>query len=117
MFVWKGMGLIIPIFLGLFVYLTGFAMGEELKSSQLHYGCACILTGFFVWLTIWKKADNDEKYLNHEDPVKQANYRKSIESNPMMDIKNSSLFFIPFAYWQYILWVGGAVLLVMFYVK
>lgn len=117
MFVWKGMGLIIPIFIGISLYLTGLIFDEDLKSGNLHYGLALILAGSLIYLTIWKKGKNDEKYSNHEDPVQRENYRKNNMSNPMTNIEDSTLFFIPFVYWKYILWAGGAVFIVLFYTK
>ena len=115
MIMWKGMGLIIFIFLGLSLYLTGLMFDETLKRGQLHYGAALLLTGFILRLMIWKKGKNDKKYLNHEDPIKRENYRKTIKSNPVADLDGSTLFFIPFVYWQYIMWSGGSMFLVSHY--
>ena len=117
MIFWKGMGLLIPLVIGLSLYLCGLPLDEELKSGSLHYGSSLILSGCLVYLIIWKKGRNDEKYLNHEDLKLRENYRKNNISNPMSDIENATLFFIPFVYWKYILWAGGAVYLVLFYSK
>ena len=117
MVIWKGMGLIIFIVLGLSIYLTGFIFDEESKSGSLHYGLALLLAGSFVRLMIWKMGKNEEKYLNHEDPIQRENYRKAVKSNPMADLENSTLFFIPFVYWQYIMWAGGLMFLASHYLK
>lgn len=117
MIIWKGAGLMIPVITLFFLWATKYLFDETLISSKLHYGVSFIITGLFLVLIVKKSAWNMKKILASGDEEKIAKYKEAFEKNPMMDYENSSFFFIPYMYWQYILYAGGITLLILHFIS
>ena len=117
MIIWKGMGIGILLIVGLFYWLTGYIFEEAFKGSKLHVGVALIIAGGFWVLTMWRKKTGEAKILAGDDEEKIKKYKEAMGSNPMMQLENSSLFFIPVVYWQYILWAGGVTAIVFHFAQ
>jgi hypothetical protein len=117
MIIWKGAGLMVPVFSFISLWLTKFLFDESLKSSKLHYGVALCIAGLILLLTKKLTEMNMKKIMNSGDEEKIAKYKEAFEKNPMMDYENSSFFFIPYLYWQYILYAGGITLLILYFLR
>lgn len=112
MLIWKGPGLMIPIFTFVSLWGTKFIFDESLFGSKLHYGVAIIVAGLVLLLFKKMKERQKKKVLESGNEEKIAQYNAMFENNPMMDYDNASFFFIPFMYWQYIMFALGLSLLI-----
>ena len=112
MIIWRGMGIVIPFIAFLFIYLTKFILPEGMK-FEINLGLGMILGGLFWWLSMWKKERQEQTIMSGNDEKLKEKLRKRNESMPMMvNLSESSLFFISVVYWHYILICGGVMILV-----
>ena len=116
MIIWKRAGIIIPVLTFVALWSTKYLFDETLISSKLHYGIALTLSGALIFLSEKKVKWDMQRIMNSGDEEKIKKYKEAYSKNPMFDFENSSLFFIPFLFWPYILWAGGITLTIFHFV-
>jgi hypothetical protein len=116
MIIWKGIGIGLLFIAALFIWLTGFIIDSDVYSNELQFGVGLIIAGLFWLFTMKRKAAMEQKVMASGDEEKIAKFNK-MKENPINDLDNSSLFFIPVKYWHYIMIAGGIAFIVAHFAK
>lgn len=107
MIIWSGYGFVVAIITFVDLLLAEFISESIMhdhkfyQNNQIPIGCALIISGFII--------NYLDKYFTQKREKKEGT---RIFDKVTIAQKNHSLFFIPFKYWSYILWISGIACLI-----